>query len=141
MIDYSKIFPLFDEDNQKEQSLTSYDDLRNHPIFYLGMYKKFINYKPLSQDKISSYLKKQFIELNPDDVAKAGRFIAYNRAWDNINKFNVNNDYHIEQLIHYSNQELIDSLNKGIGYFESTTEYEKCAFIKKILDSIPPIEE
>lgn len=137
-IDYSKIFPLFSEDNTEKQSLnTSYDDIRNHPVYYLGMYKKLMNYKPLSSDKISQYLKNQFIDLNPDDVSRAGKFITYNKAWGYIQKFDVKNDFHIENLIEYSNDELIIALQQGIKHFEITTEYERCAFIKKILDSIP----
>lgn len=137
-IDYSKIFPLFSEENIDKQSQhTSYDDIRNHPVYYLGMYKKLMNYKPLSGDKITQYLKTQRIDLNPDDVSRAGRYITYNKAWDYIKNFDVTNDFHIENLIEYSNDELIISFNQGIKHFELTTEYERCAFLKKILDSIP----
>lgn len=135
-INYDKIFSIFEENDQKENS-TSYEDFRNHPIFYLGMYKKLINYKPISQDKITKYLKSQYLNLNPEDIARAGIFISYNKAWDYIGKFNILNDFHIEQLIRYSDKDLLDSLLKGIKYWESTTEYEKCAFLKKIYDSIP----
>ena len=133
-INYDKIFQVFSDDANKNTSSTSYDDIRNHPIYYLGMYKKLISYTSISQEKIKKYLKNINVELGSEDISNAGKFISCNKAWNYISKFNINDNNHISSLIEYGNDDLKHSLIQGISYFEECTEYEKCAFLKKILD-------
>lgn len=135
-LNYNKIFQIFSTDNMSGEvnTTTTYNELRDHPIYFLGMYKKMMNYKPLENEKILAFLDKQKLDINPDEMRNAGIRIAYDKAYVYLSEFNINDPYHLEHLEYYKNDDLIDTLNKGIYYFESTSEFEKCAFIKKILD-------
>lgn len=135
-LNYTKIFQLFDEDNQKDNNMTSYNELREHPVFFLGMYKKLINYKPMSSIKIESFLEKENIKISSEEIQQVGKNIKYNRAFELIQKFNINDEYMIKCLLDYANDDFNDSINKGISFFLEREEFEKCAFLKKILDKI-----
>ena len=137
-VNYIKIFQLFSEESNKEESSTTYEDLKNHPIYYLGMFKKLMNYTPISREKITQYIRTNSLNgVEVDDISRAGKSFAYNRAWHYVQNFDIKNKVHIKNLKEYANDELLISLTEGIKFFESTTEYEKCAFLKKILDKAP----
>lgn len=135
-LNYQKIFELFSSENllSYNDSNTTYQELRDHPVYFLGMYKKILLYREKSKDLILDIMKKENIQLDKEDLLKAENFVSYNKAWGYISKFDLTNKHHLKSLKHEANDDLCVTLQLGIKYFESTTEYEKCGFLKKILD-------
>ena len=74
------------------------------------------------------------MELDIEEVKKAGEFVAYNRAWFYISKINMKDKNHIEGIVSYGDVELETSLELSIKYFQSLEEYEKCAHLLEILE-------
>jgi hypothetical protein len=138
-VDKDKIFDLFspsDDENKKfvDTSEMSYlvEDYKNHPLFWVGMFKKLIyNHKTFSK-KVIQFFEKMNEELDLFDVENAGEFIAYNRAWYWIEKVDLSLEYHQEALHFHSDEILLSSVKFAISYFEESEEYEKCAHLKKI---------
>jgi hypothetical protein len=142
-VDKDKIFDLFspsDDENKKfvDTSEMSYlvEDYKNHPLFWVGMFKKLIyNHKTFSK-KVIQFFEKMNEELDLFDVENAGEFIAYNRAWYWIEKVDLSLEYHQEALHFQSDDILLSSIKFAISYFEESEEYEKCAHLKKIQNLI-----
>jgi hypothetical protein len=112
------------------------EDYKNHPLFWVGMFKKLIyNHKTFSK-KVIQFFEKMNEELDLFDVENAGEFIAYNRAWYWIEKVDLSLEYHQEALHFHSDEILLSSVKFAISYFEESEEYEKCAHLKKIQNLI-----
>ena len=57
---------------------------------------------------------------------------VYNRAWSYIKDVNIDDDEHQDALWEFNSKPLFKALNQAISYFESTEEYERCAFLVKV---------
>ena len=145
-VDVNKIFGLFNEDeNPKYNSDSNQDmsylleDYKQHPMFWVGMFKKLIyNYKVFNAKILKSF-KDLDGELDINDVENAGEFIMYNRAWYWINKIDIKETLHQNALTHYADEILLTYTKVIILYFQELEEYEKCAHLKKIQDFLENI--
>ncbi len=130
MIDVDNLFNLFPFDRDDDEV---YISLTEKPMYKLGMYKKLVLNFLTFKKKVITFLKDANAELSEEEMGEAGALIAYTRAWGYIEQIEINNPEHIEAIKEYSNDEMIQSLNLGIFYHERHEEYEKCAFLLKIL--------
>lgn len=139
-MDANKIFGLFggEEENPKpafdHENDLSYllDDYKNHPLFWVGMFKKLIHNHKTFNKKVISFFSKMDEELDLYDVEQAGEFVVYNRAWFWISKINTQDRICQEAILHYADDYLLTYIRFTISYFEEFEEYEKCAHLKKI---------
>jgi hypothetical protein len=139
-VDANKIFGLFggEEENPKpafdHENDLSYllDDYKNHPLFWVGMFKKLIHNHKTFNKKVISFFSKMDEELDLYDVEQAGEFVVYNRAWFWISKINTQDRICQEAILHYADDYLLTYIRFTISYFEEFEEYEKCAHLKKI---------
>jgi hypothetical protein len=136
-MDANKIFGLFNEDeynSSPEKAKAIYDalDLKEHPLFWVGMFKKLIHNHKTFNRKIMSFFSKMDEELDLYDVEQAGEFVVYNRAWFWISKINPQDRICQEAILHYTDDYLLTYVRFAISYFEEFEEYEKCAHLKKI---------
>ena len=130
MIDVDNLFNLFPSEGSDSEV---YIGLTERPMYKLGMYKKLVLNFLTFKEKVVAFLKDANAELSEEEMGEAGALIAYTRAWGYIEKIEINNPEHIEAIKEYSNDEMIQSLNLGIFYYERHEEYEKCAFLLNIL--------
>ena len=145
-VDVNKIFGLFNEDeNPKYNSDSNQDmsylleDYKQHPMFWVGMFKKLIYNHKVFNAKILKSFKNLDGELDMNDVENAGEFIMYNRAWYWINKIDIKESLHQNALTHYADEVLLTYTKVIILYFQELEEYEKCAHLKKIQDFLESI--
>jgi hypothetical protein len=146
-VDVNKIFGLFgnEDENPKPDSDINQDmsylleDYKQHPMFWVGMFKKLIyNHKSFNSRILNSF-KDLDGELDMNDVENAGEFIVYNRAWYWINKIDIKETLHQNALTHYADEILLFYTKVTILYFQELEEYEKCAHLKKIQDFLESI--
>ena len=130
MINVDNLFNLFPSE---EEDSEVYIGLTERPMYKLGMYKKLVLNFLTFKEKVVSFLKDANAELSEDEMGEAGALIAYTRAWGYIEQIEINNPEHIEAIKEYSNDEMVQSLNLGIFYYERHEEYEKCAFLLQLL--------
>ena len=136
MDNLENIFGLFshEDDDLSTNSKTTYIDLKSSPVYYVGMYKKLILNHINFNKKVLSFFKKANEELNIEDIKEAGEFVTYNRAYTYIKNLDLGDKNHIDAIQHYTDEYLDTSLELGINFFQQHEEYEKCAFLLKILN-------
>ena len=138
MINLDNIFHLFgpDDDFSGVDNGTTYMDFKNTPTYWVGMYKKLILNHINFNKKIIKFFQKSDKALDLGDVKEAGEFVTYNRAWSYIKKIDMTNKEHIKGIKVYSDEYLDTALKLGISFFIETEQYERCAHLQKILDSL-----
>lgn len=141
-VDVNKIFDLFNDkepESLKEKAqiidvlLTDY---KNHPLFWIGMFKKLIYNHEVFNSKLLEFFKNLDDELDKVDVDKAGEYMVFNKAWEYIEKVDPNNFLHQESLYQLSDIYLKTALELAINYFQEQEDYEKCLHLKKNLDFV-----
>jgi hypothetical protein len=138
MINLDNIFNLFGPDDNFDgvDNGNTYMDFKNTPTYWVGMYKKLILNHINFNKKIMKFFQKSDKDLDLNDVKEAGEFVTYNRAWSYIKKIDISNKDHIKGIKIYSDEYLDTSLKLGISFFIETEQYERCAHLQKILDSL-----
>ena len=138
MINLDNIFHLFGPDDNFDgvHNGTTYMDFKNTPTYWVGMYKKLILNHINFNKKIIKFFQKSDKALDLGDVKEAGEFVTYNRAWSYIKKIDMSNKEHIKGIKVYADEYLDTSLKLGISFFIETEQYERCAHLQKILDSL-----
>ena len=138
MINLDNIFHLFGPDDNFDgvDNGTTYMDFKNTPTYWVGMYKKLILNHINFNKKIIKFFQKSDKALDLGDVKEAGEFVTYNRAWSYIKKIDISNKEHIKGIKVYADEYLDTALKLGISFFIETEQYERCAHLQKILDSL-----
>ena len=138
-IDPNKIFGLFggkEELNSKEP-INQANPLAidfNDPFVKLKMFKKLImNYTFYNKSLIEMF-KKADPKLDIKELERAGEAMLYERAYSYIEDLNLKSRK-VKKIITSSvDEELEVAFKLSLKYFEEIEEYEKCAFLKNILD-------
>ena len=111
-------------------------DFKDHPYYWVGMFRKImLNYDVFSK-KFISLFREDGSEIDTADIEKAGEHFVYERAWEYISKLNITIPIHLNILIQYKDPVLIKNLNKTLLHFQDCEEYEKCAFILKLIEEL-----
>ena len=141
-MDVDKIFGLFNDEEpeslrEKAQMADALLDYKEHPLFWVGMFKKLIhNHKTFNTKVMNFFSRLEDEELDLYDVEQAGEFVVYNRAWFWISKIDPQDRICQEAILHYSDEFLDTYLKFAISYFQEFEEYEKCAHLKHIHDLV-----
>ena len=99
------------------------------------MYKKLILNHIIFNKKILKFFKKSDKDLDLNDVKEAGEYVTYNKAWLYIKKIDLTKKEHLKGIKTYADEHLDTALKLGISFFIETEQYERCAHLKKILNS------
>ena len=143
-MDINKIFDLFgsaDFDTPLEKKAKAADDLiliQETPMFWIGMFKKIIlNNKAFYQHLYNSLDPEVVKEMaGMDNMAD---LVTYSRAWFYISKLDLKRRVDIDALSTFTDNDLLYASEMALRFFEDREEYEKCAHIKKIQDTIKKI--
>ena len=136
-----KIFNLFNGDEpeslrEKAQQVDIALDYKNHPLFWVGMFKKLIQNHQVFNTQILKFFDQMEEGLDVIDVDRAGEFVVFNRAWSYIQKVDPNNLVAQEALYRFADIHLKVALELSINYFQEHEEYEKCSHLKKNLEFV-----
>ena len=140
-MDINKIFNLFNGDEpeslrEKAQQVDIPLDYKNHPLFWVGMFKKLIQNHHIFNDQLLKFFEKLDEELDIVDIDRAGEFVVFNRAWNYIQKVDPDNLVTQEALYRFADIHLKLALELSISYFQEMEDYEKCSHLKKNLDFV-----
>jgi len=138
-MDINKIFNLFgsgSEDVEKEDVKMVFIDFKDHPAYWLGMFKKLILNHKLFERKLIHFLDKADPEFDTSDIKDSGNDLAFERAWHYAQKFNINDEFHKESINLILDENLLKTLNEAIEHFQEKELYERCAYLKKIADEV-----
>ncbi|MAB65370.1 MAG: hypothetical protein CL662_00875 [Bacteroidetes bacterium] len=137
----SNFFSLFSnndkpEDNKEQFTPThnTFEDLMNTPAYWVGMFKKLIyNYKSHG-NKMLMQVEGFDIAMDYEDVQRAYEFMLFERSYFYLTCLDINNPEDLKVLENESDKILLFSINTCISYYEDCEEYEKCSYLKGILD-------
>ena len=131
-----KIFNMFEPEVKPAPESIVLVDFKDHPYYWVGMFRKImLNYDVFSK-KFISLFREDGSEIDTADIEKAGEHFVYERAWEYISKLNITIPIHLNILIQYKDPVLIKNLNKTLLHFQDSEEYEKCAFILKLIEEL-----
>ncbi len=133
MANIENIFSLFTNDDSFNENNVMHGDIKSSPVYYVGMYKKLILNHINFNKKVLNFFQKANEEFNIEDIKEAGEFVVYNRAYTYIKKIDLDIESHTSAIMYYTDEYLDTSLELGINFFQQHEEYEKCAFLLKIL--------
>lgn len=135
IMNLDKIFSMFSD--ATEATKTNYnrniESFHNHPAFHLGMFHKLIN----REDDITLQIIVQSLDVDEEtreNIKEMSTFLTFTQAFNYLSALNIHTPEHLEYLLTYTNPEFEKAALKAMKYFESTEEYEKCGFIKEVLD-------
>ncbi len=134
MIDMTNIFGLFVPGEQLDGTNTAktFNELREKPIFHVGMYKKLILNHLNFNAKVLNFFKETNQEFDVKDIKEAGEYVVFNRAWSYISEVDFKNKGYINAIKHYSDEDFHRALDMGIEFFIQDELYERCALLLKI---------
>jgi hypothetical protein len=143
-MDINKIFDLFgsaDFDTPLEKKAKAADGLiliQETPMFWIGMFKKIILNNQVFYHQLKSHLPEELLKeiAQGDDLAD---MVTYSRAWFYISKLDLKRRVDIDALSTFTDNDLLYASEMALCFFENREEYEKCAHIKKIQDTIKKI--
>ncbi len=134
-----KLFNLFQSDEDptpEERNIANNAELVDHPYIYMGLFKKLIiNYSTFSE-QLFQFMRSSDVNLDVEKMEKAGVHMVYWRAYDHLAKIDLTNSFHAEIIQTYADDKFIQALTACLQYYEDMEEYERCAFLKKILDMV-----
>jgi hypothetical protein len=107
------IFNLFKSPEEEIESTTQVD-LSNHPIVWMGMFKKLIiNYKVFSKQMVE-FFESSDPKLDTDDIKLAGGIMVFARAMSYLSKIDITNQMHRDCLILYSDEYFLNIAEKVV---------------------------
>lgn len=132
MFNIEQIFTLFDDRLENETNQESHIDYTNHPLFWIGGFNKVI----LHNEFFKKYVEKTFPlpkqNTDSDYLDEVSNRLVFTRAWNYINKIDLQNQIHVDCLKIKSDQTLSLNLDKVISHYELLEEYEKCVHLLAI---------
>ena len=143
-MDINKIFDIFNdsentqsqpEQTKKEVTPDILEVYKDHPLFWVGMFKKLASYKGrvIQQGMLSFQYIGNGLDLK--EVEEAGEFIFHATTWKWISKINPNKMDDQYALLYYNqDNSLYLIIECMIKYYEKFEEYEKCSHLKSIYD-------
>jgi hypothetical protein len=112
--------------------------IQETPMFWIGMFKKIIlNNKAFYQHLYNSLDPEVVKEMV--GVSNMADVVTYSRAWFYISKLDLKRRVDVDALITFTDDNLLYASEMALRFFEDIEEYEKCAHIKKIQDTVKKI--
>ena len=142
VVNIDKIFDLFNDkepDSLKEKAQIAdvlIKDYKNHPLFWVGMFKKLIYNHEVFHLQLLKFFDKLDEGLDQVDIDRAGEYVVFTKAWEYIKKIDTNNLQHQEAIYQFSDIHLKTDLELAINYFQEQEEYEKCLHLQKNLEFV-----
>jgi len=136
-MDLNSIFSAFDQpDDPKIDDTNLLVDFSEHPLYWIGGFNKVISNHLFFKKYTAKMFKNVVPSYDLETLEQAGEHLMFNKAWDYIKNFNINNSFHIDCLKTKSDDSLLVSLGTALQFFEDLEEYEKCILLKDIQDKV-----
>lgn len=131
MINKENLFNLFpnsdDLDNKSDADIEI--KITESPHYKLSMFKKIVTNHIVFFKSYEAQMKQVDKNFSTDDAKTQAGFVVYNRAWHYIKDIDIEDADHQNDIILHDPYDLAYCLQLAIRYFESTEEYERCAFL------------
>ena len=131
-LDPESLFSIFSLTEEEVVEDSRYDfDFRTHPYIIIGMVKKGVENFSIISDKYSERESEEFT-LIEEEV----KHTYYTTLYGYLKRFNYQSIEHIQQALRHNVEEVSYALIELRVFFEKMEEYEKCARIRDVFESI-----
>lgn len=132
-MDLKNFFELFTKGGKYNYSNLPGVDM-DSPIYKVGMFVKLMCNGSIFSNTILEFLSKSPDFKRDDSIRVASQHMLYHRSFYWIKDLDIESKEWQEALLKYSKRDIKSSVTLLIKFLEKDEEYEKCAFLKKILD-------
>lgn len=73
-------------------------------------------------------------EETKENIGEMSTYLTFTQAYNYLTLIDLDNTTHVNYLTICENADFLEAAAKALEYFESTEEFEKCGFIKKVID-------
>lgn len=139
-MDKDKIFDLFSLDDveksnkSKKKKLPKPQREVEEGLSHISTFCKLIKNHKIFYQRLKGLLKNMDEERSPFEIENASSNGVFIRAYFHIEKIDVKNKHHVRAVLLYNRGVAEACLKSAISHFEKEEEYEKCAFLHKILN-------
>ena len=143
MIDKDKIFKLFVDGKEVSGDKTNEEiqEFMNGPYAKIGMFVKLIQNHEIFHKKLEKFLKQEKPNYNVESTKEASEYTVYYRAWNYIKNVDISKDDDINAIINFNPLAFNRTLDSSLKFFEQYEEYEKCAHIYRIKETLKEYSE
>ena len=120
----------------KRENDDSLSALKETPHFKVGMFCKMINNGNNFTKQLLGFFKTSKDHIDMSGVNEIGEMIIYNRALAWIQECDLEKDEWKLALHEHKDKGIVKCLVETIKFYESTEEYETCAFLKELQNCI-----
>ena len=108
---------------------------KDHPYFAMGIFHKLINREDFTA--LHAFVNTLKIdEETRQEIYNVNLHLTYNQAYGQLTTINLESKEHLDYLRTYNDPRFKAAADKALNYFAGVEQYEKCNFIKQILDRI-----
>jgi hypothetical protein len=100
------------------------------------MFNKILQNQEVFCQNLKHTYKKNNIDINEKDLYLYSKSIIFSRAFFYIEEININDLSHIDALLCYDSVILKENLKQTLEFFEQKEQYEKCAYLFKIIENL-----
>ena len=124
----------YEPSEEEVRNMLGFDEFRTTPTYHLKMFQKIVLNHMTFQKKLIKLFKESDPELGDfGDLEEAGQHMAFYRGWEYLKLTNLDKEIWRDCIRIQDTEKLNEALSITIKFFESIEEYEKCAFIQKII--------
>jgi len=136
-MDPKLVFGLFqDPEDKSEVKVKEIVDFSDHPYIFIGMFTRII----FRGDVLNDQVLKFFTEINKDidkvNLEQVNKNLIFNRAYSYLKQLDLQNSFHVDTLLEKADDNFLQASTLALDHFLELEEYEKCSFIKDIIDFV-----
>lgn len=136
-MDPSLVFGLFESpDDKSEKKVKEILDFSEHPYIFMGMFTRIISRGDVLNDQVIRFFTEINRDLDKVNLEQLNKNLIFNRAYSYLKQLDLQNSFHIDTLLEKVDDNFLRACTLALNHFLEVEEYEKCSFIKNIINFI-----
>lgn len=131
-LDPDSIFSIFEQGDEAVYEEHGVTEVLDNPYVIMGMVLRGVDQFEL----MAIMVERKYPEQWGKDKTKI-KYKYYNRLFDHMNRIDLTHSHTVYKVSDaFDFEEILLGLSKMLYFYEGIEEYEKCALIKKYLDTL-----
>jgi len=136
-MDPKLVFGLFqDPEDKSEGKVKEIVDFSDHPYIFMGMFTRIIFRGDILNDQVIRFFTEIDRDLDKVNLEQLNKNLIFNRAYSYLKQLDLQNSFHVDTLLEKADDNFLQASTLALDHFLELEEYEKCSFIKNIIDFV-----
>jgi hypothetical protein len=136
-MDPKLVFGLFqDSEDKSEGKVKEIVDFSDHPYIFMGMFTRIIFRGDVLNDQVIRFFTEIDRDLDKVNFEQLNKNLIFNRAYSYLKQLDLQNSFHVDTLLEKADANFLQASTLALNHFLELEEYEKCSFIKNIIDFV-----